>query len=535
MKKKFIFTIIISFMMLIPSLVNAASISVSLSCPESTTQGSTVQCKINVNSDIVITGISGNYSLNGLTYSSIEVQNGFTAYGATTNGFLLGNNSGKSGNFTIAVVNLNLTSAGSITIKNLEVSDTQNGVHQLASSSSSIRLKSTNADLSSLSISSGTLSPIFNANTTDYTATVDATSIVINASKGDNYQTISGTGTKSLKYGTNSFKITVTAESGTTKTYNITITRPDNRSTNNYLSKLTVSEGKLNFNKNTTSYNLNVESDKSSITIGAILEDSKASFVLDYGPRKVNLNYGKNEILIKVKAENESVKIYKIIVNRKDNRSTNNYLKSLSLNKGNISFDKENLEYNTSVEYDINKLEIKAVAEDEKAKVVLENPELLVGENIIKIKVTAENGSEKIYTIKVNRLSEAEKMSDNNNVSSINIFGHKFKFKKDVSKYNIKISKEETELIFDVKLEDEKANYNIKGNKNLKDGSTITVKSISESGIEKEYKFIITKEENKETNNTITYIVISVIYLIAGFILGYYFKNIRNVMRKGTK
>lgn len=535
MRKKFIFTIIITLLMLIPSLVDAASISVSLSCPESAIQGSTVQCKINVNSDVVVTGIAGNFNLNGLTYSSLEAQNGFTVYSSSANGFALGNTTGKSGNFTVAVINLNVGSSGSISLRNLDISDNEYNSYSPSGNSSSIRLKSTNVDLAGLSISNGTLSPVFNANTTNYTATVDANNIVINATKGDNYQNISGTGTKNLNYGTNTFKVTVTAESGTTKTYTITITRPDNRSTNNYLNKLTVSEGKINFNKNTTSYNLNVESDKSSITIGAILEDSKASFVLDYGPRKVNLNYGKNEILIKVKAENESVKIYKIIVNRKDNRSTNNYLKSLSLNKGNISFDKENLEYNTSVEYDINKLEIKAVAEDEKAKVVLENPELLVGENIIKIKVTAENGSEKIYTIKVNRLSEAEKMSDNNNVSSINIFGHKFKFKKDVSKYNIKISKEETELIFDVKLEDEKANYNIKGNKNLKDGSTITVKSISESGIEKEYKFIITKEENKETNNTITYIVISVIYLIAGFILGYYFKNIRNVMRKGTK
>ena len=43
--------------------------------------------------------------------------------------------------------------------------------------------------------------------------------------------------------------------------------------------------------------------------ITASLEDSKASFVSGYGPRTVNLKYGSNSAVIKVKAENDSISL----------------------------------------------------------------------------------------------------------------------------------------------------------------------------------------------------------------------------------
>lgn len=527
MKKKIIFIILLY--MLLPTLIKAASVSVSLNCPSVASANSEISCKVNVTSDVSVNGISGNYSLSGLSYVNFAPQNGFTTYSASSSGFAVGNTSGKSGTFTVGIITLKANNAGSITINNLDISDTSYNSYNGGSKTASIRLASTNNDLGSLSLSNGTLSPSFSASTTSYTATIDSGNVTINATKGDNYQTISGTGIKNLNYGNNKFNIVVTSESGSSKTYTINITRPDNRSKNNNLKSLSVDKGSISFNKNTTSYKIDVDSNITSVKVNASTEDSTASFVNGFGPRTVNLNYGSNSILIKVKAQNQSEKTYTITVNRKDDRSTNNYLKTLSLTEGKIVFNKDTLEYNISVDYDITKIDVNALVEDTKAKVVVNNKELVVGDNVITIDVTSENGSVRTYKINVKRLSEAEKMSDNNNISKLEIFGQNIKFSNKEKEYKIKISKEETELMFNIELEDEKASYVLNNNKNLKDGSIVKLIVISQSGIESEYKFIISKEKD---NSLLWYILIGTSSLIIGFVLGFITSNIINKKAK---
>lgn len=86
-------------------------------------------------------------------------------------------------------------------------------------------------------------------------------------------------------------------------------------------------------------------------------------------------------------------------------KSNNNYLASVTLSKGKINFDKEQLTYDVVVEYDVDTIEIKATTEDEKAVIEgLKNKyKLSVGENTINLVVKAEDDSERTYTIKVNR------------------------------------------------------------------------------------------------------------------------------------
>lgn len=85
--------------------------------------------------------------------------------------------------------------------------------------------KSSNNNLSGLSVSTGTLSPEFNADTTEYTVTLpaDATTISIDASAADEKATVSGTGEQSLKAGLNEFIINVTAENGDAKNYYVRV------------------------------------------------------------------------------------------------------------------------------------------------------------------------------------------------------------------------------------------------------------------------------------------------------------------------
>ena len=88
--------------------------------------------------------------------------------------------------------------------------------------------KSSNASLGSLVISAGTLSPEFSAATKDYTATVDysCSSLAVTANPADSKASVTSvTGNDSLEVGENSVSVVVTAEDGSTSTYNIVVTR----------------------------------------------------------------------------------------------------------------------------------------------------------------------------------------------------------------------------------------------------------------------------------------------------------------------
>ena len=84
--------------------------------------------------------------------------------------------------------------------------------------------KSANANLSNLGINPKEYDfKGFKASKTSYEVTVpnDVSSIEIYANKQDAKASITGTGKKNLQEGTNVFKIVVTAENGTTKTYQL--------------------------------------------------------------------------------------------------------------------------------------------------------------------------------------------------------------------------------------------------------------------------------------------------------------------------
>lgn len=86
---------------------------------------------------------------------------------------------------------------------------------------------SSNANLSSLKVSAGSLSPSFSLSRTSYTVNVgeDVSVCTISATPQDSAATVSVGGSKNLSMGKNVRTVTVTAENGATKTYTITINR----------------------------------------------------------------------------------------------------------------------------------------------------------------------------------------------------------------------------------------------------------------------------------------------------------------------
>lgn len=118
--------------------------------------------------------------------------------------------------------------AGSLSYSAKSYSDVDDGS---ASAGATVNVTATqpskNANLASIKLSEGQLSPAFKAGTTSYSASVKYTtekiSISANAAVGDS--TVAGLGTFDLKVGDNSFDLTVTAASGAKKTYTIKIKR----------------------------------------------------------------------------------------------------------------------------------------------------------------------------------------------------------------------------------------------------------------------------------------------------------------------
>lgn len=82
--------------------------------------------------------------------------------------------------------------------------------------------------------------------------------------------------------------------------------------------------------------------------------------------------------------------------------SKNNYLKSLSVEGYDISFDKDTLEYSIEVGNEVEKVKITAQTEDSKASVSgTGEREVSEGNNKLEVRVEAENGNVKTYVINV--------------------------------------------------------------------------------------------------------------------------------------
>lgn len=480
--------------------IKAASVTLSATCPATSNASSTISCTVKVTpSDFTLRGLQFNYSFSSGSYSSFSKDSGFKDYTINQNGVVLERNTYSSSTVTVGTLKAVMPASGSMTITFSNIVATDEATNSVDGSnlSKTIRVKSSVNTLSNLTINDGTLSPAFDSSVVSYTATVNATSVNIVANKTDDHSTVSGAGTKSLGYGSNTFKIVVTSETGAKKTYTIVITRPDNRESINTLSSLTVDGYSISpaFSKEVTSYKLTVSSVTTSVKINAIKEGDKSSFVSGYGSRKVDLKYGLNTVQIKVKSESDSIKVYTLNITRTDDRNKNNYLKSLTVNGDDIGFNKSTTSYALTYKNEVEKINIVATAEDEKSKTAgIGSKELKVGVNTFNIIVTAENGDTRKYILKVTRLDKSNTVSTNNNLKSLSIDNYAINFDPEITLYNITIE-DETSLDFAFEAEEKTSSVIINGNENLKNGSVIVVAVTSSDGSKKDYKFNISKNE----------------------------------------
>lgn len=373
------------------------------------------------------------------------------------------------------------------------------------------RKSNSNNFLSSLSVvdeSNKEYITSFNKDTTEYTINVnsDISNVTIGATPEVTTSSVTGTGSKELVTGPNSFEVIVTAENGDSKTYTISITKE--ASSNNYLSNLTVTPGELTpeFNKETNEYNVNVNNSTKSITITATAEHPKASVTGD-GIKTINV--GEQTFDVTVTAENGDPKTYKVKVTR--DASSNNDLKTLTVDGELINeFNKDKISYEMNVENNVDRLQIGAEVIDETATVTLPGSggevSLSTGLNTIEIVVTAENGEVKTYTIKVTRDA-----SSNNYLKSLTISEGEYtpEFNKEEPRYNITVPYEVTSLNIQAKAEDEtNATVDIENNSNFTVGeNTVSINVAAENGEIRTYEIKVTRQA--QANNFLTSIVVT--------------------------
>ena len=143
---------------------------------------------------------------------------------------------------------------------------------------------------------------------------------------------------------------------------------------------------------------------------------------------------------------------------KKDEKSTNKALKDLVVENYKLTpdFDPETTKYTVDVTKEVEKLEITPILQDDKSKFeITGNENFKVGNNIVKITVTAEDGTNRIYTITVsksNKDGDEDATENGLKLSKLQIKDVKLdpEFKPETTNYSVVVSDPSSIKISDI-------------------------------------------------------------------------------------
>jgi len=359
------------------------------------------------------------------------------------------------------------------------------------------RSKSKNNNLALLEVSGEELVPNFHKGVTFYAVTVanDINSVIVNAKAEDDAAKVQGAGLVKLNAGANQVNVVVTSENGTSKTYTILITRE--ASTNNYLDNLFISEGSIDFNKDVSSYEIDVPYEVDEIGVSGDTEVN-SSTVKGFGTHP--LEVGRNVISVVVTSESGVDRTYTLTVNRAELISAK--LKDLSVLNYELDteFDEDFKEYYIHVPNEVFSVNITAIPKSSGATVEISgNENFVIGMNEVSIKVTSSDGLlEEIYTLYVNR-----QLSTNNKLLYLNTDRGELNpvFNPDTLSYTLDVANDVTDITLTAEAMDSTARITEGlGTHTLIPGENkILIKVSSITGIERTY--IVNVNRAKSNNN----------------------------------
>jgi len=287
-------------------------------------------------------------------------------------------------------------------------------------------------NLTSLTLSSGTLSPSFNTATISYTASVanGNNSITITPTAVgdggtitvDGKTVVSGSASKNinLSVGVNTITIIVTPTGGSATTYTIVVTREEEAFV---LSALTISSGTLNpvFNTNTTDYAVSVAYATASVTVAPTTTGSGGNIKVDgstvqsgNASNPINLSAGSDTPITVVVKKGNDTTTYTITVTRAAATYT---LSGLTLSSGSLSpsFSSGTTSYTATVANAVSTITVTPLATGDEGVITVNGSTVTSGNasaaialsvgssNIITVIITPTGGSATTYTITVTR------------------------------------------------------------------------------------------------------------------------------------
>lgn len=523
--KKYLF--IMSFLFLVlPGSVYASSLKVN--CDSVNVAGNVLSCdmSLKLDEDVTYNKLEAVIKADDSSSVTFEAKNNIDATINNNNIVIKGSNITDFGSLKIKFPS-DTSGSKNITVSSLKLYNDDSVVASLDDVTSKVSVKSSINTLKSLSVSNCNnceMSPSFKSNTTVYIVYTKSNKITISATANGGAKVV-GTGTKSLTNDSETFKITVTSESGSSKVYKLIVNKE--KSNDISLSNLTLDKGTLSpvFSRTVTNYSAIIDSDK--VVINATASDDGASVS---GTGEKTLEYGRNEFTVTVTGSNGNTKNYLITINRPDTRNANAYLKSLTIDGNDIEFEKDIVEYEYKVGKNVDSLDIEALPELDSSKVeIVGNEKFQLGKNIVTITVKAEDNSEKVYKIIV---IKEENVSDELYLDNLKINGYDINFNKEKFEYTLKI-KDEKELDI-IAFASNGYKTEIVGNENLKDGSIIKIIVTDDDGNSNVYKIKIQMTSNdiistynKEVNY-IPYIMTSLLVILFILDLIQIIKRIRN-------
>ena len=222
--------------LMLPSMVSAASGTVKVTGTSTAVLGNNVTVTVTLSSSTAIGAweMDLNYDRNYLRLTSATSEAG----GTMMAGYATSASGVKSKSYTFKFKTIKKGSTKVSVSSYVAYAFKYESELDLTASSKTIKIitqeeleasYSSNANLSSLSVEGYALSPAFNKDTTEYNLEVEnaVESVNVSAKVADNTADLSGTGTINLLEGSNKVEIKVTAQKGNIKTYTINIYRKE--------------------------------------------------------------------------------------------------------------------------------------------------------------------------------------------------------------------------------------------------------------------------------------------------------------------
>ena len=163
------------------------------------------------------------------------------------------------------------------------------------------------------------------------------------------------------------------------------------------------------FNPGVYDYEATVASNVKTVSITPILEDAKANAVISNNANE-ELKAGEdNKITITVTAEDGSKKAYNINIKR-EALTSDATLKNLEIEEiEKFKFDKDKFTYNVNIGKNVKSLTITYELSDENSTVDIEGNSKLKNGSVVKVIVTAQDGTKKVYTLNIQKETNSKK------------------------------------------------------------------------------------------------------------------------------